>query len=64
MTDATKALFASLLSQVQVTHYDHGGARFFIENEEGRHLFADTYNGGATAFLEEALAKVREAHDA
>ncbi len=41
--------------KVTLTRYDHGGARFSIEDSDGRELVADTYSKQATDFLVAAL---------
>ena len=43
--------------EVKVTRYDHGGARFYIDDENGRGLVADTYSLVATDWLIKALRK-------
>jgi len=46
--------------EVKVTRYDHGGARFYVDDESGRGLVADTYSLVATDFVVEALRRAEE----
>ena len=46
--------------EVKVTRYEHGGARFYVDDESGRGLVADTYSLVATDFVVEALRRAEE----